>query len=492
LWGSTGEANLENVMSPRSLLFSSDQETSRQVSRVLQDLNFTVATCPEIFAALRTLTSTAFEVVIVDWDEGLEASFLLKTARESRSHQNCFAIVVGNGSARAALEQAGADLVLSKPLQSDRTRHALLNCDAFVQRQRRALPQSLPTMTTALRLAAASNPRPQAKAVPGWPVPASSTPAKAAAEPKAPAEVPPVHLTFATLDGGLAGKSVFKRQIFNRSSKRSSRPARATGAALALAARRRNWLLRSAVIGIIFFAVGYIFSQPLSEMSAAIAGVGRSSWRSTGSGQQNSPEETQAAVIPAPEAAAESRPGEHSNSSRIRVVAVRNSSLDAPQTVTDMPQPIAQAAALQEAAPPTETDHAQAVPARRASVPESISAPFPGVSAAREVAAKLKPALMEAWQPVNLPGELSEKLLLEKIVPSYPEKALQAGLRGPVVLQAWIGKDGRIQELKLIRGPLLLGQAAFDAVRNWRYKPYLLNGEAVEAQTQVTVDFKLP
>jgi TonB family protein len=483
-------------MSPRSLLFSSDQETSRQVSRVLQDLNFTVTTCPEIFAALRTLTSTAFQVVIVDWDEGLEASFLLKTARESRSHQNCFAIVVGNASARAALEQAGADLVLSKPLQSDRTRHTLLNCDAFVQRQRKALPELQPTMTTALRLAAANNPRPQAKAVPGWPTPASSTPAKTVAEPQTPTEAPPVHLTFATFDGGLGGESVFKRPVFNRSSIRSlnrlSRPARATGASLALATRRRNWLLRSAVIGVIFFAVGYIFSQPLSKMSAAIAGVGHSSWRSTGSGQQNSPEETRAAVAPAPEVSAETTPQTHNNSTKIRVVAVRNSPFDAAQPGANIPQPIAQAAALQEAAPPTEEEHTQATPARSASLPESMSAPFPGVSAAREVAAKLKPALMEALQPVNLPGELSEKLLLEKIVPSYPEKALQAGLRGPVVLQAWIGRDGRIQELKLIRGPLLLGQAAFDAVRNWRYKPYLLNGEAVEAQTQVTVDFKLP
>jgi protein TonB len=165
------------------------------------------------------------------------------------------------------------------------------------------------------------------------------------------------------------------------------------------------------------------------------------------------------------------------------------------QTMADAPEPVAQAAALQEPAPVQEQapiQTAQAAPPRRVSIPESLGSPFPGVNAAREVAAKVTPALMDALEPVNIPGALSEKLLLQKIEPSYPERALQAGLRGPVVLQAWIGKDGRIQELKLLRGPLLLGQAAFDAVRNWRYKPYLLNGEAVEAQTQVTVDFKLP
>jgi protein TonB len=61
-----------------------------------------------------------------------------------------------------------------------------------------------------------------------------------------------------------------------------------------------------------------------------------------------------------------------------------------------------------------------------------------------------------------------------------------------VVLEAWIGTDGAIRELKLVRGSLLLGKAACDAVKRWRYKPYLLDGKAVEAQTFVTVDFRLP
>jgi periplasmic protein TonB len=82
--------------------------------------------------------------------------------------------------------------------------------------------------------------------------------------------------------------------------------------------------------------------------------------------------------------------------------------------------------------------------------------------------------------------------LLQKVPPNYPEQALKAGLQGPVVLQAWIARDGTIRELKLIRGSFLLGQAAYKAVRQWRYQPYLLNGRAVEAQTYVTIDFRLP
>jgi len=93
---------------------------------------------------------------------------------------------------------------------------------------------------------------------------------------------------------------------------------------------------------------------------------------------------------------------------------------------------------------------------------------------------------------VSLPETLSQQLLLDRVQPSYPEQALKAGLEGAVILQAWIGKDGNIRDLKLVDGSLLLGQAAVKAVRQWRYKPYLRNGVAVEAETYVTVNFSLP
>ncbi len=52
--------------------------------------------------------------------------------------------------------------------------------------------------------------------------------------------------------------------------------------------------------------------------------------------------------------------------------------------------------------------------------------------------------------------------------------------------------DGSIRDLKLVRGSLFLGRAAYNAVKQWRYQPYILNGRPVEAQTYVTVDFRLP
>ena len=466
-------------MSPRSLLFSSDQETSRQISHALQELELSVEACPEIFVALRTLTSKTFNVIVVDWDEGLEASFLLKTARESRSHHNVFAIVVGKADASAALEQAGADLVLSKPLQSEQTKHALLTCDAFMSRlkswssQARALAAAPPAVT-GQRSTGETRPRPSV--VPGWPVPGAA-PSKGATNEA------PIHLSFATFEGGLAGESVFKRLFQPKSGGSIFSPF--------ASASLRGLLLRSAAIGVVFFAVGYVLSQPLSEASSAVARAGRGTWQSMRGWGQQPPEEVQAAVVSAQDLLPVV-PQWHGRSGKIKVVPVRNSRPEHPQITTDMPERIAQPAALQESAPVPEQAQAPGAAPRSINIPDSLGSPFPGVTAAHELGAKVNPRLMDALEPVIIPGQLSEKLLLEKIVPSYPEKALRAGLRGPVVLQAWIGKDGRIQELKLIRGPLLLGQAAFDAVRNWRYKPYLLNGEAVEARTLVTVDFNLP
>ena len=81
--------------------------------------------------------------------------------------------------------------------------------------------------------------------------------------------------------------------------------------------------------------------------------------------------------------------------------------------------------------------------------------------------------------------------LLEKTLPQYPPIAKTARIQGIVVLQATISKTGLIQNLRVISGPTLLQQAALDAVRSWRYKPYLLNGEPVEVETTVNVVFTL-
>jgi periplasmic protein TonB len=81
--------------------------------------------------------------------------------------------------------------------------------------------------------------------------------------------------------------------------------------------------------------------------------------------------------------------------------------------------------------------------------------------------------------------------LIQKIEPKYPPLALAARIQGQVLLKAIIGKDGEIKELDLVSGHAFLAPAAIAAVRQWRYRPFLLNGEPIEVETTVTVTFQI-
>jgi protein TonB len=87
---------------------------------------------------------------------------------------------------------------------------------------------------------------------------------------------------------------------------------------------------------------------------------------------------------------------------------------------------------------------------------------------------------------------VSQGLLIKKVAPLYPPRAMKARMQGPVQLLATISKDGDITKVKLLNGEPLLAQAAIDAVKQWKYKPYYLNSQPMEIQTQITVNFKLP
>jgi len=94
-------------------------------------------------------------------------------------------------------------------------------------------------------------------------------------------------------------------------------------------------------------------------------------------------------------------------------------------------------------------------------------------------------------QRVRVSSGVQSGLLIRKVNPTYPPLARQARIQGVVILQAQISKDGNIENLQLISGHPMLAPAAIEAVKQWKYKPYLLNGEPVEVETQVQVNFTL-
>lgn len=92
---------------------------------------------------------------------------------------------------------------------------------------------------------------------------------------------------------------------------------------------------------------------------------------------------------------------------------------------------------------------------------------------------------------IRVSQRVSEALLIKKIEPAYPDSARQKSIEGSVVLEAVIDKNGDIEQLSVVSGPTLLVPETLEAVRQWKYKPYLLQGEPLAMQTLITVPFQL-
>ena len=81
--------------------------------------------------------------------------------------------------------------------------------------------------------------------------------------------------------------------------------------------------------------------------------------------------------------------------------------------------------------------------------------------------------------------------LLTKTFPTYPTTAKRQGVQGTVILDGLINKEGRISWLRVLTGPQLLQQPSLDAVKQWVYKPYVVDGQPVEVETEINVVFVL-
>ncbi len=81
--------------------------------------------------------------------------------------------------------------------------------------------------------------------------------------------------------------------------------------------------------------------------------------------------------------------------------------------------------------------------------------------------------------------------VLTKVQPKYPQEAKEEGIQGTVLLNAVIGKDGSVKELTVASGPKELQASSLDAVRQWTYKPYLVNGDPTDVKTTISVFYTL-
>ncbi len=177
---------------------------------------------------------------------------------------------------------------------------------------------------------------------------------------------------------------------------------------------------------------------------------------------------------------------------------------------------MAKALTDKQAKPKEQTVAAPTTPPAKQAKPEdaafSLPAQAPGTTTARkEEAPVTAPALPSgaansvvnvardlpivqpkvATHQVRVSSGVAQGLLIHQVAPQYPAQARQARIQGTVIVQAVIGKDGSVQNVHALRGPLPLIQSAVDAVKQWRYRPYTLDGEPVQAETQISVKFSL-
>lgn len=445
-----------------------------------------VEVCPEIFAAVEKLTREKLAVVAVDWDAGVEASFLLKRSRELTSSSSAFTIAVADAMAFEAAKRAGADFILTKPLDVERVKSLLLDCEEFRIRTNISFPpkpcaslarayvppkvereKGLPIKMASS--AKATSPLPEVRA-------SSSDISLAVTKARPEVRVPPEtkvsqpvtrRPTPTTLGNDVFGRAGIQG-LFNAVQPPSRRP-RSGGAYDGMAVARR------VALGVLFFTVLYISVSP-GRCEAVAGSVSKvceralettNNWfgldkdRTDGTlGQEN-----------------HQRPEER-DSSKVRIEPV--------------PDPYA------VAVPPVSQSNAQidAIAAPRppklTKLPESMQHPLDGAPVA-EAPIKAPPlSLSPSWGTVTLSEEASQKLVVEKTEAECPEQAVRAGLEGSVVLQARLARDGTISNIQLVRGYLVLAQAAVQAVRQWKFRPYVHNGQAVEAEVYLTVDFKRP
>jgi protein TonB len=158
------------------------------------------------------------------------------------------------------------------------------------------------------------------------------------------------------------------------------------------------------------------------------------------------------------------------------------------QAASPLPRPVAPL--VQSSVPPAQSSSPPHVAsaANSAGIPSSLKSQIASMTP-ESSGAKPDEAAMSSIEPVNLPEPAARELLSQPVDPVYPDAAKASGQRGSVVLQVLVGRDGAVQDAKFLQGSLVFARAAIDAVKQWRFKPYSMNGRAVSVQTTITLKF---
>ena len=447
-------------MALHALLFSKNPDTADSLTAVLREADIRADVCTDIFAAMEKGTKQPFACIIADWSDQPEAGFLLKRSRESGPSRRAVVIAIVEGEPTPEEEREHRlDFLIYRPIVADEARAVLAKASQQMLSQS---PAYAPDAGAALD-------QPEIQE-PSEPEPEDPNLVSIASElPESVPQAAPQEQSDETTFADDSAKWV-----------QPSRPAFriALAATLMFTAVFCLWKSREALLYLGRTHEGTF--HVLQESVAALVDRNKSGTPGTIPEPPQDPYFTRTPVNP------------NAQASHIGVVAVDITMPDKPvhtRPPYDLPLP-------------TPEFRVDPLPTRveRAALPDSLKSAAP---IARPVVVTASPVQMmpvsvptppipQYGEPVHLSEDSARALVIHSVNPTYPPEALPKKLQGSVVLQAIIGRDGSVQDLKLVRGYFVFAKAAIAAVKQWRFRPYTQNGRALETQTVITIAFSYP
>ena len=459
-------------MAFRALLFSKSPETNTAMTTACESTGIRAEACSDIFTAIDKAKTRPFSCVIADWADQPEASFLLKRARESVPNRATVAVVIVDHEPTAAeMRDHKLDFLIYRPISSSEADAVLLKACEQMQ------PSSAEDPAESSREASAG----------GASLSASSGDSDATeqthqTESSSFAETP---ASEAATD---EGETTYSEDEAPRRRVHAPQLNAVCAVALVLVAGFFLWRSRGTIDYLSHTPEGRV--RVLKESIAALFYL------------------NQTGAIPVSSAGADAQQDAYfsRNAATPDAQAPKLGVVATESTLTETRAPLPKAADFPLPAPILEQHEAAPIKVERAAIPQSMRDSPPiappvvvTVTPAQMMpvsAAQPQPAgqqlVQQFSEPIALTEEAARALLVHAVDPLYPAAGLAQKLHGAVVVQAVIGRDGTVEDVKIVRGYFVLGRAAIAAVKQWRFQPYTINGHAASTQTTFTINFSSP
>jgi protein TonB len=464
-------------MAFRALLFSKNSETNAAITVACKSAEIRVEVCEDIFTAIEKGKTQAFSCVIADWVEQPEASFLLKRARESTPNQNTVAIaIVDHEPTSAEMRDNRLDFLVYRPISALEAEEVLTKaCEKMQPLSAEGVAASREDNDLSRSSASfgADPPEPSQQFEPAGLAEANAAESNGAGE-------------IATADDRDDDRDEDRDEDEPRHHGHALGFREVCAAVLVLAAAFCLWRSRGAVEYLSRTPEGK--SQVLRESVAAFFYKNPTGALPVGSAGSDAQQDAYFTRDPASSSSSAQTP-------TLEVVATES-------TLAEARMPLSKAPDFPLPVPVLEHQEAPPIRVARAAIPESMKNSPPiappvvvTVNPAQMMPVSVpqpQPATQQFSEPVAVSEEAERALLVHTVNPVYPSEALGQKLHGAVVLQALVGRDGSVEDLKIVRGNFILSRAAIAAVKQWRFQPYTLNGHAAATQTVITINFIYP